>query len=167
MRAGNLRATENIAPCKKEATFRDFLLLKGWLLMQLCDCVALWMWGGLGSVVTGWAGEGGQDGAAGHELLPAELLEGFSLPCSQAGVLQEDRSKWRSLPVLHPLRLLTIPVPVTPLPADQSCSEQSADYFLLKLQTAINFSPLCLASGALKYEFTSPVGFFFFPFLKG
>lgn len=54
MRAGNIRAKENIVPCKKEATFRDFLLLKGQQLMQLRDCVALWpcvvKWNGLESL---------------------------------------------------------------------------------------------------------------------
>jgi len=67
-------------------------------------------------VVSEWAGEGSQAGAAGHDLLAAELSEGLSLPCSQAGVLQEDRSVQHTLPILHPLRLLTIPVPITQLP---------------------------------------------------
>lgn len=56
---------KNTAPCEKEGTFRDCLLLRGGQLTQLCDCVALWPWGGLGRGVTAWAGGGGQARAAG------------------------------------------------------------------------------------------------------
>lgn len=94
-------------------------------------------------VVTAGAGEMTKTTLQGETC---SLSAGVSLPCSLRLEFcrRTDPYGGRSPSVIPS------PVPVTPLPADRSCSEQSPDYFLLKLQKAINFSSPSLASGALK-----------------
>lgn len=155
MRADNLRAKENITPCKKEATFRDFPLPQGRQLPRLGGCMGLWPWGGLGRAAEPML----QDMTclqSCREVFSA-LLSGCGFT---GGQIYMDWS-----PSSVPSACLRSPCP-SHCAAGHGCSEQSADRFLLKLQKAINSPPRSLASGAPKYKFTSPLGFFFFPFLK-
>lgn len=87
MRAGQLRAKENTAPCKKGETLRDFLLLRGLQLMQLCDR------GGRGVGWDGWShlglGRAAKPMLQGMTCSPQSCWEGSLCPALRVQFCRE------------------------------------------------------------------------------